>query len=65
MSTSQWVNEIAYDTLKEGQPELINTIRLLLLSGQTKRQIVNAVKPTLTPFIAGLMEGAIDHMQAK
>lgn len=62
--TSKWLDQVAYETLSESNPKLIEAIQLLLDAKQTKRQIMEAVKPNATPLITNLVSGAISHMKS-
>lgn len=63
--TSKWLDQVAYKTLSESNPKLIEAIQLLLDAKQTKRQIMEAVKPKATPLIMNLVSGAISHMMSR
>lgn len=59
-----WMSAACYEAVKLSRPSLIKSISALLEAGQTKEQIMNRVLVFAAPyrFIAGVTEGAVDHM---
>jgi transposase-like protein len=60
-----WLQEIAYETMKEHEPKMLDTVTALVMRGEHPRKIGRFVahKSGNTNFLPGLVEAAARHIK--